>query len=478
MEVLFRKYLFFRSTEQSVSNESRHKIRKVFKEVDINDDRLIDWSEIQKCCEKLQMKLNEEDRAIFDHCDIDNNGGLDIDEFVDFIHIRLKRVFDEIDTDNSGELDDEEIKAVLKKLGIEMSQRQINGILKDMDEDGNGKIDFKEFCDFFSDVPTLNLQTMASKWMYGEGLDVGADVVPSLPPAEIPLVQFMVAGALGGVASRTAVAPLEKIKILAQTATAGSNTKIKHTFLKILRNEGLRGLFGGNLANCLRVAPTGAIVGLIYSRMLKYTPVDNVNNPNQPIWRLFAGATAGVVSATATHPLDVVRARLTVQDLSIKGTQNYSGIFNTFKRIHVEEGFKGLYKGLSPAVQSVAPFLAIQQCLYDISKLTVSDTSYGKHPATFIACGALSGAVAQTVVHPLEVVRRLQQIEKSPATNNSMSLKKIKQSSYQVLKNIWRNGGVTRLYAGVTAGYLKVMPSAAISLLVRDSLLGRLKDES
>lgn len=53
--------------------------------------------------------------------------------------------------------------------------------------------------------------------------------------------------------------------------------------------------------------------------------------------------------------------------------------------------------GLSPAVQSVAPFLAIQQCLYDISKLTVSDTSYGKHPATFIACGALSGAVAQTV---------------------------------------------------------------------------------
>jgi len=183
MEVLFRKYLFFRSTEQSVSNESRHKIRKVFKEVDINDDRLIDWSEIQKCCEKLQMKLNEEDRAIFDHCDIDNNGGLDIDEFVDFIHIRLKRVFDEIDTDNSGELDDEEIKAVLKKLGIEMSQRQINGILKDMDEDGNGKIDFKEFCDFFSDVPTLNLQTMASKWMYGEGLDVGADVVPSLPPA-------------------------------------------------------------------------------------------------------------------------------------------------------------------------------------------------------------------------------------------------------------------------------------------------------
>ena len=31
------------------------------------------------------------------------------------------------------------------------------------------------------------------------------------------------------------------------------------------------------------------------------------------------------------------------------------------------------------------------------------------------------------------------------------------------------------LFAGLTATYLKVMPAAAISLLVRDAMLGRLK---
>ena len=50
------------------------------------------------------------------------------------------------------------------------------------------------------------------------------------------------------------------------------------------------------------------------------------------------------------------------------------------------------------------------------------------------------------------------------------------KSSLSVTKTLLRNGGVPRLYAGLTAAYLKVVPSAAISLLVRDAVLGRLKD--
>ena len=42
------------------------------------------------------------------------------------------------------------------------------------------------------------------------------------------------------------------------------------------------------------------------------------------------------------------------------------------------------------------------------------------------------------------------------------------------LKDLHRKGGVPKLYAGLTAAYLKVIPAAASSLLVRDFLLGRL----
>lgn len=53
--------------------------------------------------------------------------------------------------------------------------------------------------------------------------------------------------------------------------------------------------------------------------------------------------TAGIVSTAATHPLDVVRARLTIQDRTSANT--YTGILNAFKRITAEEGYQGLYKG-------------------------------------------------------------------------------------------------------------------------------------
>ena len=36
-------------------------------------------------------------------------------------------------------------------------------------------------------------------------------------------------------------------------------------------------------------------------------------NPNQSFWRFLSGVTAGVIATTATHHLDVVRARITIQ---------------------------------------------------------------------------------------------------------------------------------------------------------------------
>ena len=63
------------------------------------------------------------------------------------------------------------------------------------------------------------------------------------------------------------------------------------------------------------------------------------------MWRLLSGGTAGVIANTCTHPLDVVRARLTVQDISMRTLMKYKGISHTMKMIVKEEGFRALYKG-------------------------------------------------------------------------------------------------------------------------------------
>ena len=52
------------------------------------------------------------------------------------------------------------------------------------------------------------------------GLDIGSDMTPAaLPPKEIPLARFMIAGGLAGIVSRTATAPLETLKLIAQVSS-------------------------------------------------------------------------------------------------------------------------------------------------------------------------------------------------------------------------------------------------------------------
>ena len=60
-------------------------------------------------------------------------------------------------------------------------------------------------------------QIIFSMALIGASVDIGTDLAPApLPPASVPIWRAFIAGGFGGVASRTATAPLEKVKILQQ----------------------------------------------------------------------------------------------------------------------------------------------------------------------------------------------------------------------------------------------------------------------
>ena len=52
--------------------------------------------------------------------------------------------------------------------------------------------------------------------------------------------------------------------------------------------------------------------------------------------------------------------------------------------------------GLRPSLLSIAPFLGLQQCSYDILKL-YAVKHYSESSSTFLICGAFAGMGAQTV---------------------------------------------------------------------------------
>ena len=82
------------------------------------------------------------------------------------------------------------------------------------------------------------------------------------------VVKHLTAGGIAGAISRTSVSPLERMKILFQIQGPGvtSYQGIIPSFLKITREEGVRGYFRGNGTNIIRIVPYSAIQFASYER--------------------------------------------------------------------------------------------------------------------------------------------------------------------------------------------------------------------
>jgi solute carrier family 25 phosphate transporter 23/24/25/41 len=110
--------------------------------------------------------------------------------------------------------------------------------------------------------------------------------------------------------------------------------------------------------------------------------------------RMCSGAMAGVFATLFTYPIDVARAKLTVQE---RTTKSYNGIFDALKVIAKKDKMSGLYRGIGPTIVSIAPFVAIQQVTYDLLKYKAGNMSMEPSVLLFVGCGSAAGVAAQTV---------------------------------------------------------------------------------
>lgn len=121
-----------------------------------------------------------------------------------------------------------------------------------------------------------------------------------------------IAGGLAGCIAKTAVAPLDRVKILFQASNpdfqkyAGTWTGAYRAGLAIYRDGGTRGLLQGHSATLLRIFPYAAIKFMAYDqwRALLIPNGDKETN----FRRFTAGALAGMTSVTFTYPLELVRS--------------------------------------------------------------------------------------------------------------------------------------------------------------------------
>jgi len=266
-----------------------------------------------------------------------------------------------------------------------------------------------------------------------------------------PIVSFL-SGGMAGVIAKSAVAPLERVKILYQIRSElYSLDSIHQSIQKIFKNEGIKGLWRGNTTTVARVFPYAAV------QFLSYETIKKNLIPYQTSFTLFiAGSSAGGCAVLATYPLDLLRARLAI-DVS----KTYTKPYDLFTRTLRNEGFRGIYRGIQPTLLGILPYGGISFSTFEFLKKKVPRNDKGELISSYkLICGGVAGGLAQTVSYPLDVVRRRMQTHGYGDGRVEINLKK---GSLETIYLIYKNEGIAALYKGLSINYIKVIPTSAIA---------------
>ncbi|XP_072964474.1 mitochondrial carrier protein CoAc2 [Typha angustifolia] len=301
----------------------------------------------------------------------------------------------------------------------------------------------------------------------------GRGGVPHGIEGSMPLfLKELVAGGVAGGIAKSAVAPLERVKILFQTRRAEFHSVgITGSFRKILQTEGLLGFYRGNGASVARIVPYAALHYMAYEQYRRWIILGFPDVGRGPVLDLVSGSIAGGTAVIFTYPLDLVRTKLAYQvtgssKMMFRGLspteQVYKGILDCVIKIYRQNGLRGLYRGVAPSLYGIFPYSGLKFYFYEEMKTHVPE-EHKKDIAMKLACGSIAGLLGQTITYPLDVVRRQMQVQNLPATNHA-----VVKGTFESLVRITQDQGWRQLFSGLSINYLKVIPSVAIGFTVYD----------
>lgn len=297
-------------------------------------------------------------------------------------------------------------------------------------------------------------------------LPVAQATVLALPPAKdlrprCTALESLLCGAFAGAVAKTAIAPLDRTKIIFQVSSKPFSAKealrlIYCTYIK----DGFLSLWRGNSATMVRVMPYAAIQFYShdqYKRLLGgYCGLQGKALP--PFPRFLAGSLAGITAAMLTYPLDLVRARM-----AVTAKEMYSNILHVFFRISREEGVRTLYRGFYPTILGVIPYAGITFFTYETLKKLHTEKTRRSQPYTHerLAFGACAGLIGQSASYPLDIVRR--RMQTAGVTGSSYS------TILGTMREIVKHEGVVRgLYKGLSMNWVKGPVAVGISFTTFD----------
>jgi len=237
------------------------------------------------------------------------------------------------------------------------------------------------------------------------------------------------AGGISAAVSKTAVAPIERVKLILQVqaankqVVAGQEYKgIIDCFVRIPKEQGFSAFWRGNLANVIRYFPTQAL-NFAFKDVYKQIFLGGVDQKTQ-FWRYFfgnlgSGGAAGATSLCFVYPLDYARTRLGADVGKGTADRQYTGLVDCIKKTVKSDGIIGLYRGFNVSVQGIIIYRAAYFGCYDTARGSLPDPKNSPFIVNF--------AIAQVVTicsgilsYPFDTVRRRMMMQSGRAKEDIM----------------------------------------------------------
>ncbi|XP_060923908.1 solute carrier family 25 member 44-like [Limanda limanda] len=240
-------------------------------------------------------------------------------------------------------------------------------------------------------------------------------------------------------------------------------------FVKILRAEGVRGLYRGFMVNSLTLISGQAYITtyeLVRRHVSQYTEDNTMKS-------LVAGGSASLVAQSITVPIDVVSQQLMMQGQGAHlsrfqlNTTTETGkrkvLFGQTRKImsliYAADGCRGFYRGYAASLITYIPNSAVWWPFYhfyaeQLSKLAPSDCP---HLVLQGIAGPLAAATASTVTNPMDVVRARVQVEG-------------RSSVIETFRQLIREEGCWGLTKGLSARIISSTPTAIVMVVGYETL--------
>jgi len=282
------------------------------------------------------------------------------------------------------------------------------------------------------------------------------------------LTSFAIDFLMGGVSaavSKTAAAPIERIKLLLQNQdemikSGRLQTPYKgigECFSRVIREEGFLSLWRGNLANVIRYFPTQAL-NFAFRDYFKRT--FGFNKDKDGYWKWFAGnlasgGAAGASSLVFVYSLDYARTRLANDAKSAKkggGERQFNGLIDVYRKTLKSDGFVGLYRGSAISCFGIIVYRGLYFGMYDSIKPFLGPLS-NNFFATFLLGWSVT-IVAGLASYPVDTIRRRMMMTSGEVVKY--------KSSLHAAATILKNEGWKSFFKGAGANILRAVAGAGV----------------